>query len=248
VIARDHNVVLHPNAWPSCRTGSVLLNARVVTARMDDQVASGDLVDRSGAILEQSVRLRSAAIVILCHIAAGIVVDLDFEPEKTALQAGLEPTGGPSASARCLSTSGNRCNGSRKRTKYSAIAIAGIEHPELQPQVEVVERLGSIVEQRKIRRTKADHFAVEKREALPAVRYSCQSPLLEGPTVPSNNAVKPDAEAFRTAARGRTLASSRSAVRREIATPVNIGWASRDSEQRRSIDVAVRRVMNTPTR
>jgi hypothetical protein len=38
VIARDHDILLHPNARPSRSSGRVLLEARVMTTGMDDQV------------------------------------------------------------------------------------------------------------------------------------------------------------------------------------------------------------------
>ena len=52
VLARDHDVVLHPYTWAGRRSGTVLLDAGVVTAGIDKQVACRNLIDRAGAILE----------------------------------------------------------------------------------------------------------------------------------------------------------------------------------------------------
>jgi hypothetical protein len=83
-----------------------------------------DLIDRAGAILEQSVGFRPAALEILGHVASSVVVDLYFEPGKTALHAGLLATAAPSASARCLSMPGKLDSGSRKRMNTPLLQLA----------------------------------------------------------------------------------------------------------------------------
>ena len=65
VIANDRDLVLEPHTRDERRAWRVLLHGRLVEVQVPDAITSLDLVDGTGAVLEQAVGLRPDAVEVL---------------------------------------------------------------------------------------------------------------------------------------------------------------------------------------
>src|SRR5215471_18676237 len=89
MVSCDGDVVLKPHPWNQRWPRRVLLEAIVVSTEMVNEISSRNLIDRSGSIFPETVRFRSPPIEVLVHIAASVVVDLNFKAGDDGLPRGI---------------------------------------------------------------------------------------------------------------------------------------------------------------
>src|SRR5215813_742056 len=127
---------------------------------MPDAIASLDLVDCAGPVFEKAVGLGSDAIKVLGPVADRVVVDLDFKPCDYRL-----PRWVVRIERRLVCRTPLQCGGkiecwTGEADEDAAVLPRRIENLELQPQSEIAERFGGIVEQPQPSVTVADHFTI----------------------------------------------------------------------------------------